>query len=187
MTRTLWVLALALAALVVLYAMRRGWTNRAARHADLPALLPGVPEGLSEEDELLPSVAGLYVGTTVAGDWQDRVSAGTLGHRAGARLRLHRTGLLVERAGSEPLWIPTSALRDARVDHKLANKVVPGVGMLVVTWKLGDHLLDSGFRPEGAQDPHQWVRALHALVPAETPDSPSEHDDEAAMSRQEET
>lgn len=187
MARALWVLGLLLVALLVLYGMRRGWLNRARRHAELPGLLPEPPSGATPETELLPASDGLYVGTTVAGDWQDRVSAGSLGHRASARARLYRTGLLLERTGTEPLWVPVSAVRDARVDHKLANKVVPGVGMLVVTWKLGDHLLDSGFRPEGETDPGEWVGALHALLPADPTGSESEHDYETATPRQEET
>ncbi|MGJ7905112.1 transporter [Actinopolyspora sp. H202] len=192
MARTLWVLALAALAVLVIYGMRRGWNRRKRGHDALAGSLPGVPPGLDSLPELLPASVGLYVGTTIAGDWQNRVTAATLGNRASATARLYRTGVLLDRAGEEPLWIPVSALHDARVDHKLANKVVPGVGMLVITWHPDGHSssaepLDSGFRHGDETDPAEWVKALRTLRPTATTDSDSEHDDEAAVERQEET
>ncbi|SDP57738.1 hypothetical protein SAMN04487905_105295 [Actinopolyspora xinjiangensis] len=190
MARTLWVIGLAALAVLVLYGMRRGWNNRKRGHAELVGSLPPVPGELSSLRELLPASVGLYVGTTVAGDWQDRVTAATLGNRSGATLRLYPEGLLLDRDGTEPLWIPATAIHDARVDHKLANKVVPGVGMLVITWRPGDRLsgsrlVDSGFRHGDESDPGTWVDAIRAL-PAAATDSESDHD-YAAVERQEET
>lgn len=180
MERTLWVLALIGLAALCMYGMRRGWVNRARRQADLPDF-PAAPGELAEPLEL-PAETGFYVGTTRAGDWQDRIVVGDVGHRAEAVAKLHRSGLLLDRTGASPLWIPAESLRDARVDHKLANKVVPGAGLLVVTWQLGDHTLDTGFRADDKAPQTKLAEAVRAMAP--TRDEPTP--DETASTRQEE-
>lgn len=163
--RAIWVVVLIALAALAMYGMRRGWVNRAKRQEALLPQFPEVPEGAEEEPELLEATTGLYVGTTLDGDWQDRVVVGDVGHRAEASAHLRRSGLLLERAGASPLWIPSEQLRRVRVDHKLANKVVPGGGMLVVTWQLGEHALDTGFRGDDKAKQNEWADAVRALVP----------------------
>ncbi|GAA4848231.1 PH-like domain-containing protein [Saccharopolyspora rosea] len=167
MERLVWVLALVVLAALVFYAMRRGWVNRARTQA---AQLPDFPAAPAEPpgDELLPAATGMYVGTTRADDWQDRIAVGDVGHRANATARLYRSGLLLERTGATALWVPAESVVDARLDHKLANKVVPGAGLVVVTWRLGEHLLDTGFRGDDKTTQTDWVDAVRALAPAAT-------------------
>ncbi|MDR7303312.1 PH-like domain-containing protein [Haloactinomyces albus] len=184
MARTLWVLGLVVLAALVLYGMRRGWLHRARRQAEELAEFPAEPVGLSDEPELLPATYGLYVGTTKAGSWQDRIAVGDIGHRANATARLRNSGLLLQRSGADSLWIPAASLRAARVDHKLANKVVPGAGMVVVTWQLGQQRLDTGFRAEDKGVQNKWVASIRALVPTDETAQPRR--DETAGTRQEE-
>ncbi|GAA2802753.1 transporter [Saccharopolyspora taberi] len=162
MERFLWVLGMAVLAGLVFFAMWRGWRNRARRQAALLPDFPAVPDDAGEA--LLPAATGMYVGTTTAGDWQDRIAVGDIGHRAGGTVRLHRSGLLVERDGASPLWIPAESFVDARADHKLANKVVPGAGLLVITWRLGQQRLDTGFRCDDKEVHNDWVEAVRALA-----------------------
>ncbi|MFC7343760.1 transporter [Saccharopolyspora griseoalba] len=165
MERTLWVLAIAALAALVFFGMRRGWLARARRQS---AELPAFPTPPAEPgEEALPAETGMYVGTTKADDWQDRVAVGDIGHRANGTARLHDRGVLIERDGASALWIPAESVVDARLDHKLANKVVPGAGLVVVTWRLGDHLLDTGFRGDDKQAQTGWVEAIRALAPAD--------------------
>lgn len=145
-----------------------GWRRRGTRH-DLPPLVPA------------PAVADLpparlqggarYFGTTVSGDWLDRVVVHGLGARSTARLCLSPEGLDVIRlAGS--FRIPASALRGARHDMGIAGKVVPPHGVLVVTWQHGDLTLDTGFRltdeavaDKGTTEAHNhWIRAISKMV-----------------------
>lgn len=177
MERTSWILALLVLAVLVCFGMWRGWANRARRQSGWLPAFPAVPPDSGAD--VLPECSGLYVGTTTAGDWQDRIAVGDIGHRAETVAALRHGGLLLERAGSTPMWIPVEAMRDARIDQKLANKVMPGVGMLVVTWQLGDHLLDTGFRSDDKATQNEWANAIRELVPATA-------SNESARTRQEE-
>ncbi|MER6988239.1 transporter [Saccharopolyspora hirsuta] len=189
MERTLWVLGLAALAALVFFGMWRGWRNRARRQA---AELPDFPAPPAEPGaELRPAATGMYVGTTKATDWQDRIAVGDIGHRADGSAHLHAAGLLLERTGASDLWIPAESVVDCRLDHKLANKVVPGAGLVVVTWRLGEVLLDTGFRGDDKDAQTEWVEAIRALAPAEevvgaAHAGPEETTGGSAESRQEE-
>lgn len=149
--------------LLALYGlMWKGWRRRAHKH-DLPPLVEVPPVVDLPEPKL---VAGArYFGTTVSGDWLDRVVARGLGARSGCRLNLSEVGLDVIRlAGS--FRIPAKALRGARHDQGIAGKVVPPHGLLVVTWQHGDLTLDTGFRlTDDAPEKHnQWVRSISKMA-----------------------
>lgn len=168
MTRVQAALVLLGIVVVIYLLMWAGWRRRGRKH-DLPPLVPA------------PKVADLpparleagcrYFGTTVSGDWLDRVVAHGLGARSAARIRLSDEGLDVVRvAGS--FRIPAAALRGARHDQGIAGKVIPPHGVLVVTWQHGDFLLDTGFRladestaARGTTEVHnEWVRKISKLA-----------------------
>ena len=139
-----------IAALVVLafVGMWLGWRRRGRKH-DLPELVPAPP--VAELPPAKLQAGARYFGTTVSGDWLDRVVARGLGSRSSCRLSLSEQGLDVIRlAGS--FRIPALALRGARHDMGIAGKVVPPHGLLVVTWQHGDYLLDTGFRLSDLSD-----------------------------------
>ncbi len=142
-----WVVPVAILALLLALAylgMWLGWRRRARKH-DLPPLLASPAVGDLPPAKL--EAGGRYFGTTVSGDWLDRVVAQGLGARSLVRLRLSAEGLDVVRVGGS-FRIPAEALRGARHDQGIAGKVVPPHGVLVVTWQHGPLLLDSGFRLE---------------------------------------
>jgi hypothetical protein len=153
--------------------MWRGWRRRERKH-DLPPLVP--TPAVAELPPAKLQAGARYFGTTVNGDWLDRVVARGLGARSSARLSLSGEGLDVIRvAGS--FRIPAGALRGARHDQGIAGKVVPPHGVLVVTWQHGDLTLDTGFRlepprpgkgngaPTTTTELHnQWVRAIATMA-----------------------
>ena len=153
---------------VVYLLMWAGWRRRGRKH-DLPPLVEA-PK-VADLPEARLEAGARYFGTTVNGDWLDRVVVHGLGARSSARIRLSDEGLdVIRMAGS--FRIPATALRGARHDQGIAGKVVPPHGLLVVTWKHGDLVLDSGFRlsdaateSTGTTEVHnEWVRKISKLA-----------------------
>jgi hypothetical protein len=140
--------------------MWRGWRRRVRRH-DLPPLVPTPPVAALPPATL--QAGGRYVGTTVAGDWLDRVLARGLGARSSCRLSLSGEGLDVVRlAGS--FRITAGSLRGARHDQGIAGKVVPPHGLLVVAWEHGGYRLDTGFRLEEPDAHDRWIRSISKIA-----------------------
>jgi hypothetical protein len=138
-------------------AMLRGWRRRARRHDLEPLAAAGAPA------QPLLQADGRYFGTTVAGDWLDRVVARGLGSRSPARLVLSAEGLDVVRPGAS-FRVPAQALEGARHDQGIAGKVVPPHGVLVVTWRHGDVRLDTGFRLHDSGQHATWVERLDTIT-----------------------
>jgi hypothetical protein len=159
--RLAWSLAL-LAGVVVLYLlMWRGWRRRAARQADLPELYAR-PETLGSD--LVRPVAGIYVSSTTAGDWLDRIAVRDLGVRSKAVVHVTGAGVSFDREGAADVFIPSAWLRGVRREQGMAGKFVERGGLVVVTWELGDRLLDTGFRANRIADATVLVEAIDRLV-----------------------
>lgn len=152
-----------LAIVAVIFALIAiGWRNRLRRQSDVEPL-PAVP------DQLAPALAqadGQYVATTTAGDWLDRIAVHGLGIRTNAVLQVHADGILFDRAGAQPLFVPASSITGIRQDSGMAGKFVEKDGLLVLSWRLGSHELDTGFRTRRAEDKTALLKALQELIPA---------------------
>jgi hypothetical protein len=152
--------AVMLVVLVGIYLlMWRGWRRRAARQADLPPL-PPVPD---PPPRILETLDGVYLGTTRAGEWLERIVARGLGERATARLGLSAAGVVVERDGRDPFLVPLAALRAARLDRGIANTVVGAGTVVVLTWEHGGRLLDIGVRGPSPEANARWVAGVDAV------------------------
>ena len=166
--RTLLVLViLAVLVLALLYTYR----GRGRRRPRLPMLAPFPlpPAELSgpEGAELLPPAIGPYAGTTMAGDWYDKVNIGDFGQETTATLHLSRAGLLIDRVNASPLWIPAESIRSARIGKAIAGKVMTTDGLLVITWQLGGRLLDTAFNGQDKDAYADWLYALGQLKAGE--------------------
>ncbi|MCX2969996.1 MULTISPECIES: PH-like domain-containing protein [Streptomyces] len=172
-----WVVGLLLFVALVYWLMRRGWRRRGAAQGGIPAPA-GIP---GEAGTTRLTLTGRYHGTTVAGQWLERIVAHGLGLRSRAELTLTDRGLLVTRPGTRDFFVPADTLRGARLDTGIAGKVVTEGGLLVVTWTLGEHTLDSGFRSDHPAEHAAWVAALTEPTPP-TGDSAvaAQHDREGA-------
>lgn len=168
---TNWPLRILLVALVVavvvlvILAMRRGWNGRAERQSDIPAP-PAAPAAL--DPCLLGPVQGLYVASTTAGDWLDRIVVHDLGVVSRAEIEVGPQGVLVRREGARQLFIPREALLEARPERGIAGKVYERGGVLILTWRLGGRLVDTGLRADTADEQAAIISAVRDLV-AETP------------------
>lgn len=146
-----------------------GWRGRARRQSAILAEFPAPPTWVTEGNgerpkDLVDPETGVYVGSTIAGDWQNRIAIGDIGFRAAATMSLSRQGLLIDRTGASPLWIPAELLVSARTDRALAGKVMGIEGLFVVRWQLGDQQIDSGLRGDDKNSYAAWVDAVSALV-----------------------
>jgi hypothetical protein len=144
------------------FAMYRGWRNRQSRQADL-APLPTAPA-----DGSTRGVEGVYVATTSAGDWMDRIAVHELGVRATADLAVSEAGLIFHRQGAADVFIPADRLTGVRTDRGIAGKVTAEKsGLVVVTWTHDGRELDTGFRPRRKADTEPLTASISTLIGAQ--------------------
>ncbi|MCB5275718.1 hypothetical protein BJG92_03269 [Arthrobacter sp. SO5] len=149
-------------AVVVFALLAVGWRNRLRRQADVDPL----PEVPAELGAALAAADGQYVASTTAGDWLDRIAVHNLGIRTNAGLSVHPEGVLFERSGAGPVFIPAASLTGVRQESGMAGKFVEKDGLLVISWMLGSRELDSGFRSRHAGDKAILLNALQDLISA---------------------
>ena len=148
---------LALLSFLMIRAMLRGWLRRGERQAALIGELPDVPE--DPGPVTVESTSGLYVGSTLVPNWLDRVAVGDLGYRANAVLTRYTRGILMERSGATPLWIPESSITAIRTERGIAGKVVPRDGILAIRWRLPSGTeIDTGFRGDDRRKYADFLR-----------------------------
>ena len=131
--------------------MMRGWVHRARRQVEAIGNLPPLPETVGPA--IIPATRGLYVGSTIADSdsrngsapsWLDRVVVGDLGFRTKAVLTRYPEGIMVQRIGASPIWIPGKALT-----HD---------GILAIRWRLPSGTeIDTGFRGDDRRQLANWV------------------------------
>jgi len=166
-----------LAVVLLWLLMLKGWRNRVRRQGDLPPP-PAPPQARGEV--VVPATRGLFVGTTFAGDWLDRVAVHGLAHRAAGFLRLDSDGVHVEREGLPELYLPYEDVERAELGDALAGKVIGKDGLLVLDWRLGEHLLTSGFRADDPRVHRRLADAVTAHLPTSAgPARPAPPDREA--------
>ncbi|MGN5240053.1 MULTISPECIES: PH-like domain-containing protein [unclassified Rhodococcus (in: high G+C Gram-positive bacteria)] len=157
MDRILLTLGFAALWVVLVLLMWKGWRGRARRQADVVGELPTLPDDLGSE--LIAPSTGLYVGSTLAPSWQDRIAVGDLGHRAESELSRYTEGILLRRSGETPIWIPQDSIRAIRTERGLAGKVMTKDGVLVIRWELPSGTeIDTGFRGDDKSVYPAWTR-----------------------------
>jgi hypothetical protein len=147
----------------VIRRMLGGWRNRALRQTELLGEFPSLPDMLSPA--IIAPTRGLYVGSTLAPDWLERIAVGDLGFRSKAVLTRYPEGILLERSGATPIWIPQDAITAIRTERGLAGKVIPGrgktetpTGILAIRWRLPSGAeLDTGFRGDDRSEYAKWI------------------------------
>ena len=169
---TNWPLRLALVAVMVLviaaalWGMRRGWVARTRRQMDVPAPQPWGGSSLKGSDGPVQSgVAGVYLGTSTAGDWLDRIAVHGLGTRSRVRITWSGEGIAVDREGAPSFLIPASDVQGIRIDRGVAGTVRARDSVVVITWRLGDRILDTGVRADDGDGHRTLLDGLMAEFP----------------------
>ncbi|MDA4109571.1 transporter [Mycolicibacterium holsaticum] len=152
------VLAAVLAVLiaVLIQAMMRGWRRRAERQVALIGTLPPLPDTVGKA--IVAPTKGLYVGSTLAPRWNDRVVVGDLGFRTKAVLTRYPEGIMVQRSGAGPIWIPDESIAAIRTERAIAGKAMTHEGILAIRWRLPSGAeLDTGFRADDRGEYARWL------------------------------
>ncbi|MDT5019007.1 MAG: hypothetical protein QOD39_5167 [Mycobacterium sp.] len=154
---------------VIIQMMMRGWRRRAERQAELIGTLPPLPDTVGPA--LIPATKGLYVGSTLAPDWNDRVAVGDLGFRNKAVMTRYPEGIMLQCKGVGPIWIPDDSITAIRTERGIAGKVIPGGrngatrgkaqphdGILAIRWRLPSGTeIDTGFRADNRAEYDRWL------------------------------
>jgi hypothetical protein len=160
-TPTLIALLIIAALLAVLIAffirqMLRGWLHRAQRQAELIGALPPLPDTVGSA--IVPATKGLYVGSTIAPSWQDRIAVGDLGFRSKAVLTRYPEGIMLQRSGTGPIWIPEESITAIRTERGIAGKALTHDGILAIRWRLPSGTeIDTGFRGDDRRELANWT------------------------------
>lgn len=137
--------------------MMRGWLRRAQRQVELIGTLPPLPETVGPAT--IPATRGMYVGSTIAPSWQDRIAVGDLGFRSKAVLTRYPEGIMVQRTGARPIWIPADAITAIRTERGIAGKALTYDGILAIRWKLPSGTeIDTGFRSDDRRELANWIK-----------------------------
>jgi len=144
---------------VVIQLMIRGWRRRSDRQAALLGTLPDVPETLGSASL---TTRGVYCGSTLAPEWNERVTAGDFGFRSKAVLTRYPEGIMMQRIRARPIWIPQESISAIRMERGIAGKVVVRYGILAIRWRLpSDVEIDTGFRANNRDEYSQWLQEAH--------------------------
>jgi len=160
-TPTLIALLIIAALLAVLIAffirqMMRGWLHRAQRQAEMIGALPPLPDTVGSA--IVPATKGLYVGSTIAPSWQDRIAVGDLGFRSKAVLTRYPEGIMLQRTGTGPIWIPEESITAIRTERGIAGKALTHDGILAIRWRLPSGTeIDTGFRGDDRRELAKWT------------------------------
>ncbi|MBV8966852.1 MAG: transporter [Mycobacteriaceae bacterium] len=149
--------ALAVVAVLLIRAMLGGWLRRAQRQAWLIGALPSLPDTVGAP--IIAPTPGLYVGSTLAPSWLDRIAVGDLGYCSKAVLSRHPEGIMMRRSGADPIWIPAGSITAIRTERGIAGKVVARDGILAIRWRLPSGTeIDTGFRGDDRGKYGDWLR-----------------------------
>ena len=177
------VLVLVALALLGLWGMWHGWQARARRSA---VLVTGIPEIPHDPGEARGGPAdAVYVSSTRAGDWLDRVVVLDLGVRSPPTVRVHDRGVLVARAGARDVWVPTAALTAVGTSSGQAGKFVGRDELVVLTWvpdPATGTALDTALQVRHDDERRALLDAARALLaaPTDTETAPTTAQEEQA-------
>ncbi|MDL9935787.1 hypothetical protein QSJ18_03420 [Gordonia sp. ABSL1-1] len=151
----------------MVYLLLTGRATRAAGQTEQVGEFPATPDDLGEPR--LPAATGLYLGTTLAPSWQNKITVGDIGDRATTTMTAYPAGVLLDRQGASDIWIPQTSITAARTERGHAGKVMTADGVLVIRWLLPNGTeVDTGIRADDKTIYTDWVRVI--APPADNPE-----------------
>ena len=146
---------------LALWGMRRAWIAKANAFRDVPAPIEEVPAGATAVTAMFPA---RMAGTTLSGQWLRRVTVHGLGTPRSVVAGVYVEGIRITDEGSFNVWIPREHIDAIRTGRGLAGDVVEPDGMVIITWRLGEHLIDTGLRIQRNDDHQHFYLAATDLL-----------------------
>lgn len=140
----------------MVYMVATGSAIKAREQAQAVGEIPALP---TDPGELLRGPdSGLYLGTTFAPSWQNKITVGGLSDRAVANITEFTDGIEIARQGAGDIWIPRASVTAVRTESGHGGKVMGAGGVLVVRWVLPNGTeVDSGIRADDKAVYSGWV------------------------------
>ena len=168
-TERIWLVLAMFAIMAFAFAgMRKGWKRRANRV--IPQIEIHIPAGSTQ---VSPKVAARFSGTTVAGNWLDRITNQRLGTPRGVFVQVFNQGIFITDDASFHLWIGAQKIHYVSTSRGLAGDVVEKNGLLKITWQLGDLAVDTGVRVNRHSD-HELIVNAVKIFPGKLPNAASD-------------
>lgn len=146
---------------LAVWGMRHSWKKKARQFDHLPAPLTELPTDITWT---AGPVAARFAGTTVSGQWLNRVVVHDLGTPRGVQVSVSPEGLWLTDDTDFNLWLPVQDIVAVRTGRGIAGDVVEPDGMIIVSWTLGETTLDSGIRVSRHADHELVLAELTQLV-----------------------
>ncbi|MGI4894162.1 MAG: hypothetical protein ACRYF3_03495 [Janthinobacterium lividum] len=159
--RWLAVVVLVVALLVLWRMMFMGYRGRALRQrTQLPR-----PIGSKNWKSLRDGLEGTYVSTTDAENALDRIAAHGLGMRSAVVLGFVEEGIGFLRQGARSFVVPAADVVGVGHGPGMVGKWMgKGNGLVIVRWKLGDRIVDTGVKPRHPAEGAAFAEQVEELV-----------------------
>ncbi len=145
---------------LLLVLMVFGWRARKRRQSHLVA--PEVAP--TDLGRVFATFDAFYVATTMVGEPLNRVAVHGLGFRSRAVVTVSEGGIVLDLRGQDGAFIPLSALRGVTRATWTIDRVVEEGGLVMVSWQLGEQLVDSYLRLDQSQE---LIDAIEQISPTE--------------------
>jgi hypothetical protein len=146
---------------LAVWGMRQAWLGKAKKFAHLPEPQASAP---ANSVAVTQAFEARFAGSTVSGQWLNRITVHALGTPRGVVASVHSDGILIKDDGDFSLWLPKSDLTEVRAGRGIAGDVVEPEGMVILTWTLGDQSVDTGLRVNRNSDHEEFLKAASDLV-----------------------
>ncbi|WP_189587236.1 MULTISPECIES: ABC transporter permease [Kocuria] len=163
---------LAVFVIVLFSLVGRAWLRR-TRQAEESGSLPVLPADI-EDREPTAVIPGMYVATCRHRDHLQRLMAHNLGLRTSATVFIYPDGVLYDRDGADALWVDAAAVVDHGTTSGMVGKFVERDGIVVVSWRFHDQVVDTGMRTKTREGKTEFLEALSTLVADQTQSASAE-------------
>ncbi len=122
------------------------WRRRTRRDAALTAPYGEIPDGATTRG----AYAGFYVATTGHGEPLERLAIRGMAFRSRVEVTVTDRGIALDLTGQPRLFLPADRITEVAQATVAIDRVVEKDGLVRVTWRVADRLVDSYLRAQDA-------------------------------------